>query len=866
MAEYISRKTSWLRCLISFIPAAGLSVLLCILLAEPRLGPFYDFLLHKRPAAPVSRELLIIDSSVSGQELGDDILEPGVVTSLLYTMTELGGRALIIQVPVLGLSAGGSAGEAEILYRFDEEFSILSSNIRNLFDAIRTGSVAPAESARYVGELVDLSDKGKERLVSALVHREEEGIVSMEKAAAFFGHVRRPGDLRVQLIRTSAPRIDANGQSVSGVLTERDEYSRSRPDRDGILRRVAPVLAVPFFSEGNAGERTQEHIIYGALKTRFKTTGIEYTDSSGFKPGRVLAARGGPDGRDRIIPLDRNGAVLFEIPRREDDFRRISISEFLAYDEADRNLRRLLLDAEALGVYQYIEGENHPGFLYDYALLLREEFAALAAVTSRDENEERKLAWIEARNRYFSSLEEFLYGPSEMNLVRGYEEIIASESWETSNLGEEAGIARIVEMRDSLIRTFIELRFKCNEVLEYRRKLESAVALSFCILGRSSMEPNAIEQKAAGSFAAAAPLSRGTGADQGIVRGAVQGVTRFIKDSIRSAFFWTNPTDTEASALLANSILTGRVVKPGGDVYLLLSALLCALLVCILIRSYNPVYTLIASVLLILLAGIGFSLSFILSGIWLDPLVPVAAASAGALISFTWALIARARYGRQFRLAFGPNISHSCLRSVIHAGRPLPHQALTVRTAVVAVKKAGPAFAINTTDTRASAQAILAFLEKASELFKKAGGTVIGTEGDIVMISFGSPLERVFLGGKRKVSPYEDNIHAKSAPALRAVDIIYEIVKRSDCASWQFGLDLGDCTFAWTAVSGYLALGSPVQKAKLLSRLAGRHKARIVISNSVNEALPDLAVKKLDVLKGADGVGEEPYYRLAIIE
>ena len=819
----IPKKKSWLRCLTSFFLAAGVTALLCFLFDGPRLGPFYDFLLRQRPSPPVSRDILIIDSSVPGQELGDDILEPGAAASLLYTMTELGGRTLIIQVPILGLSAGGAAGEAEIINRFDEEFSILSRNIRNLFDGIRTGSVAPSDSARYVRELVELSDKGKERLVSALVRRDEEGIVSMEKAAALFGHVRRPGDLRVQLIRAGE-----GGQP--GVLAERNEYSRARPDRDGVLRRIAPILTVPGLSEGGAGERTLEHIIYSALKTRYKTSGIEYNDSAGFRPGQFLAVRGGPDGKDTIIPLDRNGSVLFEVPRKGEDFRRIGISDFLEYDEADKSLRRLISDCEALGIYQGIEGENHPGILYDYALSLRDEL-----VSSPDYlNEEKKLAWIEARNSYFASLENFLYGPAEMNLVGGYEDIIASES-----LGM-TGIIKMTEMRDSLIRAFIALRARYNEVLGLRKKIESALAGSFCILGRGS---------AVSSLPAASANS------------PFRDVTRVLVSSIRSALFRTNPADVEASALLANSILTGQVVKPGGYRYLFCFSLLSALFICLLIKSSGPAPTLGIGIPLSLLVCTGFSLSFIFSGLWLDPLIPAAACAAGVLVSFVWALISAGRYSRRFRLAYGSFVSRACLRSVIRAGKPLPQETKTARAAVIAVKNsAGPSGA----SVDSSARPVLGFQEKVSELFRKAGGTIIGADADMVTVCFGSPLERVFLGGKGKLSPYEGHIHALAAPALRAADVVSEIARRPECSFWHFGLDLGNCTFAWTAISGYFALGSPVRKARILSRLAGRYRARIVISASVNESLPDLAAKKLDVLKEKNK--QEPFYSLAVRE
>jgi len=820
MAVNFSKKSSWLRCLVSFLPAAGVTALLCFLLDGPQLGPFYDFLLRRQTAAAVSPELLIIDSSIPGQELAEDILEPGAASSLLYTMAELGAGTLIIQVPILGLSAGGMAGEAEILYRFDEEFSLLSRNIRNLFDGIKTGSVAPADSARYVGELVELSEKGKDRLVSALVRRDEEGIAGMEKAAAFFGYARRPNDLRVQLIRTGQTAAGADAGRPSEAFTEKDEYSRARPDRDGVLRRIAPVLKVPELSGGSAGERTLEHIIFGTLKTRYKSAEIENA-----KAGPVLVIRDGPDGKDTIIPLDRNGALLFQVPVKGEDFRRISITDFLSYDEGDRSLRRLLAEGETLGIYRGIEGENRPDFLYDYSQALREELVSLYGI----KDQEKKLAWIDLRERYFSSLEELLSGPAEVNLIKAYEEMIASET------PGAAEAARMAEMRDSLIKSFAAIRVKYNEVSELRNKLETALSGSFCILGRGSLRHDEDQSSIFRDFPGA-----------------------FIRN-IRSALYGNNPTNMEASALLANSILTGRAVKPGLRLYLLLGALLSAFFTCFLIKSRGIASTIGIGAFLTLLIAAGFSFSFILSRIWLDPMVPAAACSTGVLVSLIWVFASRRRYNQRFRTAFGPFVSHSCLKSVLHAGSPLPSQTVTVRAAVAAVKYSP---AVNR-DAGRDASRILHFYERVYDIFTKAGGTIIGTEGDIVLVCFGSPLERVFLGGKRKISPYEDNIHALAAPAQRAVEVVLEATKHPECESWHFGLDMGNCTFSWTALSGYFALGTAVQRARILSRLVMRYKAQIIISSAVNEALPDLTAKKLNSAKGKDGTGEETFYSLA---
>ena len=791
MTRYISKKSSWLRFFSSFLLAAIIALLLCIFLNGPRLGPVYDFLIRLRPAPAVSREILIIDSSITGQMLGDDILEPGAATSLFYTMAELGARSLIIQVPILGLSAGGTVGEEEILHRFDEEFSILSRNIRNLFDAIRIGAVAPRDAARYVGELVELSERGKERLVSALVLRDELGVIKMEEAAAFFGYARRPGDLQVQLIMSGE-----GGRP--GALAVSGEYSRVLPDRDGVLRRAAPIITVPDLSGDEYGQKTLEHIIYGALKTRFVSSEIEGSFGLSLfdlSPGPVLALRGGPGRADMIIPLDSNGAVLFEPPRRRENFRRIGISDFLAYYEADRSLRLLLHEGENLGLFRHIQGEDWPGILFDHALFLRAEPAS----SFQGGNEERRLLWREARNRYFDSLDDFLYGTAEMHLVMGYELRIADMVWDLSPQAR-AEIERLTEMRNSVIQSFAALRARHNEVLELRQNLESALAGSFSILG--------------------------------------------------------NTRDVEASALLANSILTGRVVRPGRNIFLFLGSLFFALLTCFLIKSRPPASALVTGLVLAFLTGMGFSMVFIFSGPWLNPLVPAAACAAGALFSFAWALLAKFRYGRLFRFAFGSVVSAPCLESVINAGKPLPSQTQTVKAVVVAIKNTAPVGA----SSDCPAKAVLAFQKKASSLLKNAGGTIIGSEKDLVTACFGSPLEKVFIRAKKKAAPHENNSEANPAPVLRAVDFVSEITGRSDYAFWNFGLDMGNCTFAWTALSGYFALGEAVEKAAIFSRLAARYRSRIVISAAIKEALvpaerPNLTVKKLAVLNAKEGAG-----------
>ncbi|MCL2007064.1 MAG: hypothetical protein FWG77_03170 [Treponema sp.] len=702
------------------------AALLSIVFSGPVLGSLYDFLMRLRPSPPISGEILIIDStgtSIPGHTQADNILEPLLLSSVLYTLTELGAQTLIIQVPILGLSVGGSIGEDEILHRFNREFSILTGNIRNLFDGIRMGLIAPADSERYVRELVELSELSMDRLVSTLVYRDLEGILAMEDAAALFGQARRPGDLLVELIGTVE-----GGRP--GTLAVSDEYSRAIPDRDGVIRRVAPVLS--------SDEHRFEHIVYSALKARL-------------------------DDFEYIIPRDRQGSILFELPGRDRDFTRMGIGEFLAYDEADRNLRRLLLEAEALGMFDNVYGENRPGILHDFAIELRDEPLS----SFQGGIEEKRALWIEIRNRYFESLEEFLYD--------------RDNRYNPDDPGHE------IEEDD----LFIAIKAGYEELLGLRNALSSVLLASFCILG------------------------------SGI--------------------------DVEASALLANSLIFSRAINPGNTGILMIVSLISAFIISYAVKNKGLISTVFLGAFLCIIFCITLCISFIFTGFWLDPGIPAAAGGVGVIVSFAWALAARGRYRRNFYQSFGPSVSRANLRNIIRRGRPLPSDAITAKAVMIAVKQSPMPASKNLTNPTIS---LFEFQKKVSEIFKRAGGTIVGADGDIVLACFGSPLvqEKLDITGFTR----------------KAAGLVSEIIRHKECAFWNFGIDTGSCVFTWSALSGYFAIGSAVQRAKLLSRLADRYKTRILLSAAIDEALPlDIETKKVDILKSRDGAKEEIIYSLS---
>jgi hypothetical protein len=262
-----------------------------------------------------------------------------------------------------------------------------------------------------------------------------------------------------------------------------------------------------------------------------------------------------------------------------------------------------------------------------------------------------------------------------------------------------------------------------------------------------------------------------------------------------------------------------------------------------------------------LITGAGFSWSFIIWGRWLDPLIPLTASLAGTLVVFILSLLVVTHGARRFRGVYGPAVGKPCLRHLIRAGRPIPGDRLSAQAAIIAVRKTGlltqedrPPSPGNPLD---SAGAVEAFREEVAALFKKAGGVIVGCDGDLVLVSFGSPLERIGAGPGQ--DPYVRYSHT---PARRAAEFVAELAVQETAASWRFGLDAGDCVFNYLPVSGYTAYGRPVVRARLLSGLSPRYKVRALVSESVRSQLKDIPVRRVTVLKEQDAADGEAIYQL----
>jgi class 3 adenylate cyclase len=150
------------------------------------------------------------------------------------------------------------------------------------------------------------------------------------------------------------------------------------------------------------------------------------------------------------------------------------------------------------------------------------------------------------------------------------------------------------------------------------------------------------------------------------------------------------------------------------------------------------------------------------------------------------------------------------------------------------------------------------FHEEAARFCREAGGILVGCWEDLALAAFGGPLEEEAPGdlARRKTPPPgPENL------AVRAARFISRLPGEAR-SSWRFGIDLGDCSFSWSALGGYNAFGRPVVRARILSGLASRYKARILVSQAVGVLLAGAELRKLGALGAKDSGGKEPFYEL----
>lgn len=113
---------------------------------------------------------------------------------------------------------------------------------------------------------------------------------------------------------------------------------------------------------------------------------------------------------------------------------------------------------------------------------------------------------------------------------------------------------------------------------------------------------------------------------------------------------------------------------------------------------------------------------------------------------------------------------------------------------------------------------------------KRHGGIVVGSIGTVVLAGFGTP----FNSDYRRRSNSTNHVQT----AIRAAEYLSQ--KGSGIpAEPSFGVDIGDCYFFVSPVTGYSVKGKPAAYARILSELAMKYDCRILFTEEIRQEIKE---------------------------
>ncbi|GMO46543.1 MAG: hypothetical protein Ta2B_28150 [Termitinemataceae bacterium] len=458
----LTKKDYVFRFLVSFVPSVLALCFMIYFSRGPRLGFFFDFLQEHKINGETSKEILLIDTkNKTGKERNlsaSSFISALQASSLITTLTELDANTLLIEVPVLGVSSTQSINETELLFRFDEEFNIISGNIKNLFNGIRFGSISPLEAGSFVQNVLSLTEQSKNKLLQAAVQNDAELAMQLQKTKRVFGDVFILYDIYADSIRAG------NKQNYNNETKELEtqNFIKAVPDADGIVRRIPLVLK-------EKDSKTYEHLVFAALKDRLK-------DTQAIKDAAYFLEI---SSKDFYLNKEIKKEIIFEVPDIKNDFRTIQFEDILDYAELDKMLYRLMSEAPLLAGYCGIVLENYPPFLQDKSKIIFDALLENPDAALRDQ-------WIEARNNYFNSLALFfdIEGTVQNKIVQAFTDLKDNE-----NLSQN-GLNKLEAMKNEQLLIYTTANELYKNLILLRDKLKKNLQGSFCIAGDISYKIN----------------------------------------------------------------------------------------------------------------------------------------------------------------------------------------------------------------------------------------------------------------------------------------------------------------------------------------------------------------------------------------
>jgi adenylate cyclase len=300
-----------------------------------------------------------------------------------------------------------------------------------------------------------------------------------------------------------------------------------------------------------------------------------------------------------------------------------------------------------------------------------------------------------------------------------------------------------------------------------------------------------------------------------------------------------------------STVLSGRFPREIPSRYVAVLSALLSVLAAIAVYRMRPMTTILFGLALGLAAFIVLSALFVLFGVFVDPLLPVAGAVlTGGALSTLKASLARAE-ARGLRHAFSGRLSAETLtRLVASPGARAPEgEKRPVTVMAATVKRTSPDGFVQ--DPRDLLKSLNAYHAGVHEAILSLEGMLGRAGGDALTVYFGAPL----------TSPDHARRACQAALRMRAVEM--ELNRAvSYPLTIRIGIETGECLvgeLGSKGMPGYSVMGPATDVAARLEALNSRFGTSILISEAVRDAAgDDFLVRCLDRVRFA---GTETRFR-----
>ncbi|UCF97357.1 MAG: CHASE2 domain-containing protein [Spirochaetaceae bacterium] len=776
----------------------------------------YDLLLHVKPAIPQEESLLFIDiDDTAIAQVGQFPWSRDIMADGLILLKEFQAAYSVFDIEYTEQSPRGvnvSFLNDKIPEIFDQEFAVISQNIRDLFLALQTGMISLRDAEDYVQDLTGLTDMARDVLLDKVREISRDNDTYFGQAARLFGKAYFTvnmlpevedaisethrnyvlGNITRQQIQPAAnfvphPSLVALDirPAILPILRGADGagFPNVIVDSDGVRRRIDLVMEYDghYFAQ----------LAFSPLLDWLGNPTVELRNQR-------IVLRGAQVGenlrKDIVIPMTENYKFLINWPRSGymESFRHLGYYTLVLHKRLEEDLMHNLKVMDQAGYLSYFEGDFELLDAHGYAdSLLQEVLHGGDPVLMSD--------YREVRETFFQAVGEYLSGPVEQQILDQVAALLASEE-----ISEEDKVA-YREIGQQVPTVFSSTRDLTNELAKVRKTLQEAIPGAFCIIGWTGTSTTDI------------------------------GVNPFEEEYMN--------VGTHAS--LVNTILQGRFLDELPWWYGAALGALLALVITFVIRKLNPLLSILVGIgflIVLIVSGTGF---FLLTGWYLYLLTPALSVffTLFAVILTKFLLLEKEK--SFIRNAFSHYLSTDVINELIADPDKLELGGEKKYLTAMFTDVQGFSSISEDLDPTDLVKLLNAYLTEMSNIILDLKGTIDKYEGDAIIAFFGAPV------------PFDDHPARACRAAVRMKKIEQHLnehfVNNRLSPSEVFtriGINTGEMVVGNMGTQqkmDYTIMGNSVN---LASRLEGVNKQygtwTIISEETYNTGGKDFTVRKMD--------------------